>query len=209
MRYWLQISSGRGPEECCWVVRQLTDYLIKIALKTGFSAEIVDTVPGSTASTMRSALLTFEGDDRLPEFLDNWSGTIQWIGTSFFRPGHKRKNWFVSVNALKTVQQENLNLKNLRIETMRSSGPGGQHANKTESAIRVTDPVTGLTTVAREERSQHLNRKLAIARLQQLMEKQTMEKQNRFEQTCWKKHSSLERGNAKHIFIGKSFTLKR
>jgi len=209
MRYWLQISSGRGPEECCWVVAGLVRYLMQTAVKENFTAEILESVPGQDASTMRSALLAVEGDDRLPGFINDWQGTVQWIGTSVLRPTHKRKNWFVTVNTFEPVSQDKIDLKDIRIETMRSTGPGGQHVNKTESAVRVTDRATGLSAVAREERSQYLNRKLAIARLKQLLENRTEESQSKFAQTRWEQHNSLERGNATHVFSGPSFKLER
>ena len=60
--------------------------------------------------------------------------SVQWIGTSMFRPHHKRKNWFFSVRVLKPVAETKWNAGEIRIERMRSSGPGGQHANKTGAA---------------------------------------------------------------------------
>lgn len=209
MRYWLQISSGRGPEECCWVVNRLVGYLIQAAEKEAFTAELLESVSGRETTTMRSALLAFEGGERLTDFINHWQGTVQWVGTSVFRPKHKRKNWFVAIHAIEPVLQEEPDLQDVRIETMRSTGPGGQHVNKTESAVRVTDRATGLSATSREERSQYLNRKLAIARLKQLLEKRTHESINQLEQSCWENHNTLERGNASHVFVGTSFTLKK
>jgi len=208
MRNWLQISSGRGPVECCWVAAQLTTYLIKVATDLRFGPELLETTPGPKSGTYLSALIALEGEVDLTAFINNWEGTIQWVGQSMFRPHHKRKNWFVGVKALQPVNENTLNPKDIRIETMRSSGPGGQHANKTESAIRVTHMPTGLSTVSQEERSQHLNKKLALARLQELLAAENQKSVNAFDQSCWKQHNSIERGNGLHVFEGKQFSLR-
>lgn len=164
---------------------------------------------GPRPDTFRSVLIAMSGDESLTEFIRGWKGTVKWIGTSVFRPTHKRKNWFVSVTGFEPVEVDEIQLRGIRLETMRSSGPGGQHTNKTESAVRVTDRVTGLSAVSQEERSQYLNRKLALARLRKLVEDQSMNNQKHFQKTCWEQHSSLERGSAVHEFVGKSFRLKK
>jgi len=78
---------------------------------------------------------------------------------------------------------------------MRASGPGGQHVNRTESAVRVTHIDTGLQASASEERSQHRNRKLALARLAEKI-RQSREQQNAGKkEELWRGHRELERGN--------------
>jgi peptide chain release factor len=126
-----------------------------------------------------------------------------------FRPNHKRKNWFVSVEALEPLTQEDWKTADIRVDRMRSSGPGGQHVNKTESAIRVIHVPTGLSAISQEQRSQHLNKRLALARLEELL--QLKESQNKidFDQMRWGRHNSIVRGNAVHIFEGKNFRLKK
>lgn len=209
MRCWMQLSAGRGPLECSWVVARLARFLILHAKNCGFSADVLESVVGPRPDTFRSVLIAVNGDENLTEFVGGWEGTVKWTGTSIFRPTHKRKNWFVSVTVFDPVDMDGVEPMDIRVETMRSSGPGGQHANKTESAVRVTDKVSGLSAVSQEERSQHLNRKLALARLQKVMEDNAMKHQKRFEQSCWRQHNALERGNAVHEFVGKSFKLKK
>ena len=88
-------------------------------------------------------------------------------------PHHKRKNWFVGIDVLEPVDETGFNVKEVRWDTMRASGPGGQHVNRTESAVRVTHLPTGVRATAMEERSQHRNRKLALARLKKKLKRST------------------------------------
>lgn len=207
-RVWLHITSGRGPIECCWVVAQLQETLTKEAEQRGFTAEILEDIPGDESQTLRSTLLAIEGNG-INTFVASWCGSVQWIGKSHYRPNHKRKNWFVGVEALNPPQTPSWSEQDIRIDTMRSSGPGGQHVNKTESAVRVTHTPSGLSAIAQEERSQQLNRKLALARLAQLFEQQAQDAQKQHLQDRWSQHNQLERGNPIRTFEGKKFRLKR
>jgi peptide chain release factor len=70
-------------------------------------------------------------------FARSWEGSVQWIARSSLRPGHKRKNWFVSVSRLPSPPQlPELKEADLSFEALRAGGPGGQHQNRTESAVR-------------------------------------------------------------------------
>ncbi len=207
MIYWLQITSGRGPEECCWVVSQLVQYIISEALKLDSRAELIEAKPGTFPKTLTSAVIAMEGNNNLQEYISHWQGTVQWVGTSMYRPTNKRKNWFVSVKVLEPITQEDLKTGDIRVDRMRSSGPGGQHANKTETAIRITHIPTGLSAVSQQERSQHLNKKLALARLNELLQHKEIQTRSDFDQTRWQGHNSVERGNAIYVFEDKNFKL--
>lgn len=204
MSRWLQITSGRGPDECCWVVFQLAKQIISEAEQAGIKARMIEVVAGDRPKTYRSALIGLEGK-AFDAFIKGYEGTIQWIGSSMFRPKHKRKNWFVGVSALTPFSEKDLGLKDIRIDCMRASGAGGQHVNKTETAVRVTHSPTGLSAASQAERSQYLNKKLALARLQALiLEKQSAERCENNRQR-WQQHNTLERGNAVRVFIGVKF----
>ncbi len=209
MKYLLQITSGRGPAECCWVVSQLARYLINEVSRNNFQAELTEAVPGKTSGTLSSAVITVQGDDNLADFLSAWEGSVQWIGTSMFRPGHKRKNWFVGVKLLQPVSPASWNRDEVKVATMRSSGPGGQHANKTETAIRVTHIPTGMSVISQDERSQHMNKKKALERLQQLLADKEHQAEKDFDQRCWKEHNGIERGNPVHVFSGSRFRMRK
>jgi peptide chain release factor len=187
------------------------NYILKNGAQHGVQVKVIEVVPGNSAKTLHSALLAVEGDTRTAEFVSSWEGPVQWIGTSMFRPNHKRKNWFVSIKTLEPIDESSPQIwhaNDIQIERMRSSGPGGQHANKTETAIRVTHTPTGLSALSQEERSQYLNKKLALTRLKEvLMEKDRTEKK-RFDQSRWNTHNDIERGNANHVFTGATFQLR-
>ncbi|KOR28909.1 peptide chain release factor H, partial [Achromatium sp. WMS2] len=136
----------------------------------------------------------------------NWLGTIQWIGVSPYRPHHKRKNWFVSIASFDEPDTGHWDTQLVKIEAMRASGPGGQHVNRTNSAVRVTHIPTNITTSAQEERSQHLNRRLALARLAKLLATRDAEAQQSVVDAQWRQHHSLIRGNPIRIYKGTDFT---
>ena len=91
---------------------------------------------------------------------------------------------------------------------MRASGPGGQHVNKTDSAIRATHTKSGIVVTAREERSQLMNKKLALARIASVLKEQKITAIASQEQLRWELHQQLERGNPKRIFQGLDFEEK-
>ena len=97
----------------------------------------------------------------------------------------------------------------MRIETLRASGPGGQHVNRTESAVRVTHLPTGLSALAQEERSQHLNRRLALARLAHRFDERAETQTRAAETTRWRQHTQLIRGNPVRVYRGADWTRER
>ena len=90
--------------------------------------------------------------------------------------------------------------RDVRFETMRASGPGGRHVNRTESAVRVTHVPTGLQASASEERSQHRNKALAVARLARKLETLKEQQRGESERGRWRAHQALERGNPVRVF---------
>lgn len=202
---WLQISAGRGPSECEWVVGQLAPRLSQDLRAQGFSVEEIDRTSGQHGGDARSILLRVSGPEASAH-VAGWLGTIQWIGVSPYRPHHGRKNWFVSVAAFEEPAADHWKTHEVRIDTLRASGPGGQHVNRTESAIRVTHLPTGLTAIAQEERSQHLNRRLALARLANLFAERADTKTREEMTTRWRQHTQLIRGNPVRVYRGKDWT---
>ena len=200
MTEWLQITSGRGPVECSRVVNRVYLQILKEAGKAGLNVRLLEAVPDEYPDTFKSALLALDADEGISQFVSQWVGTVRWIGSSPFRPQHKRRNWYVGVESIAVPDEFTWSAGDVRLETMRSSGPGGQHVNKTESAVRVTHISTGLSAIAREERSQHLNRKLALARLNRLIEQEAACRQRKANKDKWGAHNRLERGNPVRVF---------
>ena len=205
---WLQLSAGRCPDECAWVVGQLAPRLTAELQARGLAVEEINRTPGQHPGTARSVLLRVSGPEVQTQVAD-WLGTIQWIGASPYRPHHKRKNWFVSVDYFSEPADYTWNEHELRIDTLRASGPGGQHVNRTESAVRVTHLPTGISTLAQEERSQHMNKRLALARLDALLAQKEDEKRRVAEDKRWRQHTRLERGNAVKVYRGEDFHIDK
>jgi peptide chain release factor len=171
----------------------------RISIRTA-ETEAAGTTGPAKKETIRSALLALEGEDAAV-FAEAWTGTIQWIWQSTYRPQHKRKNWFIGItrlHALKTTEPFSVN--DVRFETMRSSGNGGQKINKMETAVRAVHIPTGKSALAREERSQLLNKKLALARLALLFEQERINSEQEARSRTRHSHYELERGNPVRIF---------
>ncbi|MBP7252647.1 MAG: peptide chain release factor H [Alphaproteobacteria bacterium] len=200
---WVQISAGQGPDECALAVQLIAHRIVQEASQYALKAEFVDSVAGSRPGTFISALIGLRGST-FDAFIEEWRGTVQWICASPYRPGYKRKNWFVGVEVLAatSTDQSEVNMKDIVFETMRASGPGGQHVNTTDSAVRAIHRPTGTTVVAREERSQHMNKKLAVARIENILEQTQQAALTSERQILWKHHNQLERGNPVRVFEG-------
>jgi len=198
----LQITSGRGPVECCLAVAKMADILMADACKAGIDAERIETEPGPQDGTMLSALIHLEGV-QADIFAAGYVGTVKWMFTSPFRPGHKRRNWFVGIRTVEMPTLVKLDERDIRIETMRGSGPGGQHVNTTESAVRAVHLPTGLSAIARDERSQSSNRKRALERLGILVARYEQKLLVTAQKMRWDAHNELERGNPVRIYSEK------
>lgn len=193
-KIYLQITSGRGPAECCRVVALTLEQIIKEAAKYNLSVEVLEREEGPLNRTLFSAVVILQGMNCYL-FVKEWEGTIQWIAQSPYRIYHKRKNWFVGVNTFWVPDIQKINEKDFTFQTFRASGPGGQHVNKTESAVRVTHLSSGLSVTASEQRSQLQNKKLATERLLIKLAAWEVEQTMRVAQENWNNHNTLQRGN--------------
>lgn len=200
----VQVTSGQGPAECQWVVSRVRDAIRSEAESLGLRVHDVESTPGENEDCLRSCSLLVEGDGG-EAFVATWRGTIRWIGDSPFRRGHRRRNWFVGVATFTLPERVEWSPQEVRVEAMRSSGPGGQHVNATASAVRATHLPTGVSVVARDERSQHRNRALALARLAATLAGRADAREADLRHGRWKLHALLERGNASRVFHGPGF----
>lgn len=204
---WVQITAGRGPAECQLAVGHVARVLEREARAAGLACEIIDAVEGDARSALLSALISLDGAGAAA-FAARNAGSILWICPSPLRPTHKRKNWFVGVDVLSPPDvgsSAEIKLPDVVFEAMRASGPGGQHVNKTESAVRATHKPSGLVTTAREERSQAMNKRLALARLAGLIAAGATAAKADAERDRWEQHDQLERGSPVRTFKGAEF----
>jgi peptide chain release factor len=201
----MHLSSGQGPEECRWVIGQLARVFFKEAATAGLGAELLEPAAGRPASL----LLRFTGEGA-GQFARQREGTILWVGASPFRPNHKRRSWFVGAALVPPIDEiAEFRPEDIIYQAMRASGPGGQHVNKTDSAVRATHRPTGLITTAQDQRSQHANRKLARIKLAlMLIERRDDEARNARKEE-WGRNRQLERGNPVKTYLGLGFQLKR
>ena len=204
----IQITSGQGPVECQWVVARVRDAIAAEAGRGGLVMHDVASVPGEATGCLRSCSFLLEGDGD-EAFAARWRGTIRWIGDSPFRPGHKRRNWFVGVATFTLPARVEWSPDEVRVETMRASGPGGQHVNTTASAVRATHLPTGVSVVARDERSQHRNRALALTRLAAVLAGRDDAREADLRHGRWRLHAALERGDPARTFHGVGFEERR
>ncbi|MGH1441285.1 MAG: peptide chain release factor H [Cellvibrionaceae bacterium] len=214
---WLQLTAGQGPKECAWVVAQLLKKIRQEASKTEIHIEMIESLAFDKllrhqhvieVDAYLSILLRLKGKDA-EFFAQQWEGTIKWQGESPYRPKHKRINWFVGAALVPVVESQKIDLKTLEkevdFESMKAKGPGGQHVNKTNSAVRITHKPTGLQVRIETDRSQHRNKKIALERLQLLLMQKSGREKTSIEQTHWSHHYDVKRGSPIRTFFGKEF----
>ena len=200
----IPITSGRGPAECCWVVAQILKQFLEAVKDNGIDYKILQRETGIENMTLQSVTIQLKGKS-LNVFLNQWIGTIQWVGISKFRPNHKRKNWFVGLYEISKSEQFEILEKDITYQATKSSGPGGQHVNKVSSAIRAIHQPTKTQVLVMDSRSQHQNRKIAKKRLQEKVTELQLDALKSGIKNQWKNHLSIERGNPVQVFKGSDF----
>lgn len=193
-KIYLQITSGRGPAECCRAVALVLEKILQQAKELKLEAEVLEREQGEINRTLFSAIVSLKGS-RWEEIVEEWEGVIQWTAQSPYRIYHKRKNWFVGIKSFTPSELSDVDMKYITYQTLRSSGAGGQHVNKTETAVRAIHAPSGLSVTASDQRSQHQNKQLATERLLIKLSAWNEEQQMQQAQENWINHNSLERGN--------------
>jgi peptide chain release factor len=157
----------------------------------------------------QSVVLELSGEETVRE------GTVKWICRSPLRPHHRRRNWFIMVSRIAFAPLSKLEIgafnlqapdkRLFRFETFRCPGKGGQNVNKVETGARVIHLSSGLTAASTTARTQLGNKKLALQRLQSIMQKQEQDKSKQLETSVRERHDRLNRGNAFAAYSGIPF----
>lgn len=198
----LQFSSAQGPDECCLAVSKALQRFYTEAMELQVKVELVEEEENSRTGTLRSALVVISGE-RSELLRDKWCGTLQWICSSPYRKNHGRKNWFIGVAPFMSARF--IPESEIRFETLRSSGPGGQHVNKTDSAVRATHIASGISVKVQTERSQHANKRLALILLSRRLELLQMQQKMALKAERRLFHHQIIRGDPLRTFKGMKF----
>lgn len=199
MKRYIQITAGRGPVECARAVTLVAREMARSIL----NLEVFDSEPHKSKPDCFMSI-TFVSDTEIPEsVVSEWEGTVLWQSTTNpYRPGHKRKNWFVGVHFIDELELPEIDEKDIAYSSCRSGGKGGQNVNKVETSVRATHIPTGISVRSSDERSQSQNKQTARQRLLLKLMNANAESEAASQKENWSRHDSLVRGNPVKKFSG-------
>jgi peptide chain release factor 2 len=198
----LDIQAGAGGTEAQDWAQMLLRMYLRWGAGRGFTCEVIDSSPGEVAG-VKSATVSVQG-----EYAYGWlrteTGVHRLVRKSPFDSGNRRHTSFASVFVSPEVDDDiqiEINPADLKVDVYRSSGAGGQHVNKTESAVRITHLPSGIVVACQNERSQHKNRSTAMKMLKAKLYELEVNKRNAAARVLEDSKSDVSWGNQIRSYV--------
>jgi peptide chain release factor 2 len=198
----LDIQAGAGGTEAQDWAQMLLRMYLRWGAARGFACEVIDSSPGEVAG-IKSATVEVKGDYAYG-WLRTETGVHRLVRKSPFDSGNRRHTSFASVFVSPEVDDDieiDINPADLKTDVYRSSGAGGQHVNKTESAVRITHMPSGIVVACQNERSQHKNRSTAMKMLKAKLYELEVNKRNAAAKVLEDAKSDVSWGNQIRSYV--------
>ncbi len=199
---YVDIQSGSGGTEAQDWAEMLLRMYLRWGERQGFTVELIEASPGDVAG-IKSATIKFTGDYAYG-WLRTESGVHRLVRKSPFDSGNRRHTSFAAVFVTPEVDDDievEINPADLRIDTYRASGAGGQHVNRTDSAIRITHLPTNIVVQCQADRSQHKNRAEAMKQLKSKLYDLEIQKRNTEKQALEDSKSDITWGSQIRSYV--------
>lgn len=198
----LDIQSGSGGTEAQDWAEMLLRMYLRWAERRGFKTEIIEASPGEVAG-IKSATIKIDGPYAYG-WLRTETGVHRLVRKSPFDSGNRRHTSFSAVFASPEIDDSfevDINPADLKVDTYRASGAGGQHVNRTESAIRITHIPSGIVVACQSDRSQHKNRSTAMKQLAAKLYEMEMQKRRADQQVVEDSKSDIGWGSQIRSYV--------
>jgi peptide chain release factor 2 len=202
------INPGAGGTESQDWAEMLTRMYTRWAERHGFQVSALDLQPGEEAG-LKNATLEIKGDNAYG-FLKAESGVHRLVRISPFDAQSRRHTSFASVFVYPVVEDDieiDIDESDLRVDTYRASGAGGQHVNKTDSAVRITHEPTGIVVSCQQERSQHKNRATAMKMLRAALYQHALEEKEKERAALEATKTDIAWGNQIRSYVFQPYTM--
>lgn len=204
----LSINAGAGGTESCDWANMLFRMYCRFAESKGYKTKVIDMLEGEEAG-IKNVTILIEGLYAYG-YLKSESGVHRLVRISPFDSNKRRHTSFASVDVIPQIEGEidiKLEEKDLKIDVFRSSGPGGQSVNTTDSAVRITHLPTGIVVQCQNERSQYQNKQTALNILKARLYEEERRKQEEKMQSAYSKKQKIEWGSQVRSYVMHPYSL--